>query len=237
MDWKKLRDYPFVVTLFGALALGFLVRLITDEEAPRSRPRSSFESTVPAPVVTRPQSSFESTVPAPVITRPPDPVTPPVAAPVSVVAAPTPVAPSVSPAPISYAATPRPTNSGRGRGYTTYSFTLDGTTYVLDGQGSFDHLCEMKRQANVHDADITRLRALCQALSAEIDSNQAQLRLMRATLDRSDEFSVDRYNAQVGLSNQVVERYRVQQASLNSYVDQHNAIVEAMHVYARQHQR
>jgi len=219
MDWKKLRDYPFIITLFGSLALGFLVRVITAEETARSRPQSSFESTVPAPVISR--------APAPV--APPAPVTPPVVAP--------PVSPAPVSAPVAFTEAPKPTYSGRGRGYTTYSFTLDGTTYVLDGQASFDHLCEMKRQANTHDGDITRLRAACQSLSDEIDANQAQLRNMRASLDRSDEFAVDRFNAQVRLSNQVVERYRVEQATLNDHVDRHNAIVEAMHVYARQHQR
>lgn len=221
MDWKIIRDHPFVVTLFASLALGFLVRSITAEEPRRYQPPAVADRPVHAAVVT----------PAPVLASP-APVTP------SPAAASAPASrPSFPSAQVAIVDSPRPTYSGRGRGYNTYSFTLDSTTYPLDGQASFDHLCEMKRQANMHDADITRLRAVCQALSAEIDGNQSQLSFMRSSLDRSDEFAINRFNAEVRRSNQVVEQYRARQAELNGYVDQHNAVVQAMHVYASQHRR
>lgn len=217
MVLAKLRDYPLIVTLVGAIAVGCLVRTWTQpaEPAAQSSPRVS--------PPTAPRSSAAAQ-PAPF--TPAEPV---------VATAPAPAAaPSLPAMPVSQSV---PSYSGRRGAYTSYSFTLDGTTYPLDGQTSFDHLCEMKRQANLHEADINRLRAVCRSLSDQIDRNQAQIRLMRATVDSSDEFAVDQFNAQVARSNQVVEQYRAQQAELNGYVDQHNAIVDAMHVYARQHGR
>lgn len=226
MEWRNWKNHPFIFTLVGALLLGYLVRKCTEPAPYRydnsaSAPAQATPAPAPAQVVASPAVS---TTPSQyqVAQLPPKP-----AAAASVAFS----------APTDRPVISSPSYSSGRRGYTTYTFTLDDVAYLLDGQASFDHLCEMKRQANVHDADITRLRAVCQALSAEIDGNQSQLAFMRSTLDRSDEFAVNRFNAEVRRSNQVVEQYRTRQAELNGYVDRHNAIVQAMHVYASQHRR
>lgn len=235
MNWRNWKNHPFIFTLVGALLLGYLVRKFT-EPAPY---RYSHDAS--RPVATTPAPNL-----APAPAPPPAPI---VVAPLPVVSTPSPYQvaqvppkPVASP-PVTFSAPPeRPVistpsyGSGR-RGYTTYTFTLDDTPYLLDGQSAFDHLTEMKRQAHAYDPEINRLRAECASLQAQIDSNRAQLEVLRSVLDRTDQASIDSFNAQVRASNAVISERRVKVAELNANVDRFNEIVSAMHVYAQQHRR
>ena len=219
MDWRNWKNHPFIITIVGALLLGYLVRKCT-EPAPYAY---SFHSSSPSK--SNPPSSSTPAVTSPPVSTIPSQyqvsqLSPKTAAP----------SPSTYSAPIERPVISTPSYSSGRRGYTTYTFTLDGTDYLLDGQASFDHLSEMKRQAHLYDPEINRLRAECVNLQAQIDSDRAQLDVMRSVLDRTDQSAIDRFNAHVGASNAVI-------AALNTNADSFNTIVSAMHTYAQQHRR
>lgn len=235
MNWRNWKNHPFILTLVGALLLGYMVRKFT-ETTPY---RHTYEAS--PPVATTPAANSaqaRAPTPVPVVSTP----APVVSTPSPYQVAQVPPKPVASP-PVTFSAPlDRPVistpsyGSGR-RGYTTYTFTLDDTPYLLDGQSAFDHLTEMKRQAHVYDPEINRLRAECASLQAQIDSNRAQLEVLRSVLDRTDQASIDSFNAQVRASNAVIAERRVKVAELNANVDRFNEIVSAMHIYAQQHRR
>jgi hypothetical protein len=223
MDWRNWKHHPFIVTIVGALLLGYMVRKCTEP----ARPTYHYSTE-------RPAASGQEAKPVstPVASTQPDPVR---SAPVA--AAPTTSAPSAYLSPPERPVISTPSYGSGRRGYTTYTFTLDNIAYLLDGQASFDHLSEMKQQAHVYDPEINRLRAECATLQAQIDSNRSQLAVLRSVLDRTDQSAVDGFNAQVRSSNAVIAEHRVKVAELNANVDRFNQIVSAMHAYAQQHRR
>jgi hypothetical protein len=226
MDWLNWKNHPFVVTILGALLLGYMVRKCT-EPAPytysykagpttKSTPAPKATPVVTSPALSTPSSQYQ--------------------------VAQTPSSPALS-APVTFSAPiERPVistpsyGSGR-RGYTTYTFKIEEISYLLDGEAAFDHLGEMKQRASVFDPEITRLRAECAVLQSQIDASKSQLDYLRSVLDRTDQSAIDGFNAKVRESNAIIGQRRAKVAELNAIVDQFNEIVSAMHVYAQQHRR
>ena len=238
MNWRNWKNHPFIFTLVGALLLGYVVRKFTEPapyrynnsasapvqvtQAPTSAPSPAPVVITPAPAVTKPAPLASTPSQYQVAQLPPKPMA---------------SAPVTFSGPIDRPVISTPGYSSGRRGYTTYTFTLDDTPYLLDGKSAFDHLTEMKRQANAYDPEINRLRAECATLQAQIDGNRAQLDIMSSVLDRTDQSAIDTYNAQVRISNAVIAERRVKVAELNANVESFNAIVSAMHAYAQQHRR
>jgi hypothetical protein len=230
MDWRNWKNHPFIVTILGALLLGYLVRKCT-EPAPYTY---SYNASPPTKYSPMPASA---PTPAPVLVSPPVSTTPSQYQVAQAPSRPAPSAPVTYSAPVERLVISTPSYSSGRRGYSTYTFTLDDTAYVLDGQAAFDHLSDMKRQAHVYDPEINRLRAECASLKVQIDANRSQLNIMRAVLNRTNQSAIDGFNAQVLASNAVIDEQRMKTSELNANVDSFNAIVSAMHAYAQQHRR
>jgi hypothetical protein len=242
MNWRNWKNHPFIFTLVGALLLGYLVRKLTEPspyrhtyEASRPVATTPASQSVPTPA---PTSVPVAVTPAPVVTTP----APVASKPSQYQVAQLPTRPATS-APVTFSAPverpviPTPSYGSGRRGYTTYTFTIEEISYVLDGQAAFDHLGQMKQRAHVFDPEITRLRAECAVLQSQIDESKSQLNQLRAVLDRTDQSAIDGFNAKVRASNAIIGERRAKVAELNAIVDQFNAIVSAMHVYAQQHRR
>lgn len=230
MDWRNWKNHPFIVTLVGALLLGYLVRKCT-EPAPYTY---SYNANPPAksnPVPISVQT------PAPVVTSPP------VSTPSSQYqVAQLPPKPAAS-APVAYSSpVERPVfstpsySSGR-RGYTTYTFTLGEVAYPLDGKAAFDHLSEMKQQCESLDVQKGALSMAIDADERNLAEMKQQLSMARLTLDRTSQYAIDNYNAQVESQGALVDSLNRKVSEHNALNDRRKAIFQSMHIYAQQHRR
>jgi hypothetical protein len=230
MDWRNWKNHPFIVTLVGALLLGYLVRKFT-EPAPytysynASPPAKSnpvpISAQMPAPVVTSPTVSS----PSPqyqVAQLPPKP------------AASAPVAYS---SPVERPVFSTPSYSSGRRGYTTYTFTIGETPYPLDGQVAFDHLSEMKRQYEALDAQTNALDGAIDAERRNLAEMKQQSSIARVTLDLTSQYAVEAYNAQLDAQRQLVNSLNRKVDEFNALNDRMKAIFASMHTYAQQHRR
>lgn len=227
MDWLNWKNHPFVVTILGALLLGYMVRKC-------SEPASYTYSYKASPTTL----STPASTPAPVVTT----AAPVASTPSHYQVAPLPPGPATS-APVTFSAPVErpiiktPTYGSGRRGYTTYTFTIGEIDYPLDGQIAFDHLCEMKRQCESLDSQMKLTGGMIDADRANLANLKQQLSMARLTLDRTSQAAIDAYNAQVETEGQLID-------ALNQKVDEHNAlndrrqaIFQSMDDYAQQHRR
>ncbi len=204
MDWRNWKNHPFIVTLVGALLLGYLVRKCTEptpytysyQASPATK---STPAPAPVPVVTPAPVAFSAPVERPVIS------------------------------------TPR-YSSGRG-GYTTYTFKLGEVSYQLDGKAAFDQLGQMKQQCEFIDAQKDVLRSEIDAGKRDLAEKNRQLSLARATLDRSSQYAIDAFNAQVESEGEMVDSLNRKVGEFNALNERRKAIFASMHDYAQQHRR
>lgn len=230
MDWRNWKNHPFIVTLVGALLLGYLVRKCTEP------PPYTYSYNASAPTKYSP-------IPAPAPTPSPVLVSPPVSTPSSQYqVAQTPSRPAAS-APVAYSSpVERPVfstpsySSGR-RGYTTYTFTIGETPYPLDGQVAFDHLSEMKRQYEALDAQTNALDGAIDDDRRNLAEMKRQSSIARVTLDNTSQYAVDAYNAQLDTQRQLVNSLNRKVDEYNALNDRMKAIFASMHTYAQQHRR
>jgi hypothetical protein len=230
MDWRNWKNHPFIVTLVGALLLGYLVRKFT-ESPPYTYAHSASTPTkyspmptpaqMPAPVVTSPAVSTPSSQ-YQVAQLPPKP------------AASAPVAYS---SPVERPVFSTPSYSSGRRGYTTYTFMIGETPYPLDGQVAFDHLSEMKRQYEALDAQTNALDGAIDAERRNLAEMKQQSSIARVTLDLTSQYAVEAYNAQLDAQRQLVNSLNRKVDEFNALNDRMKAIFASMHTYAQQHRR
>jgi hypothetical protein len=226
MDWRNWRNHPFIVTLVGALLIGYLVRRCTEPAHSAysydTSPPAKSTSTPPAvPVVTTPASSSTPSQ-YQVAQLPPKPAA---------------SAPAAYPSPIERPVISTPDYSSGRRGYTTYTFTLGDTPYPLDGKVAFDHLDEMKQQCESLDAQKAVLGRAIDDDERNLAEMKQRLSVARVTLDRSSQYAVDAYNAQVASQRDLVDSLNRKVEEYNALNDRRKAIFASMHAYAQQHRR
>jgi hypothetical protein len=226
MDRPNWKNHPFIITIIGALLIGYMVRKITEPEPykysyePKPSPKAQ---SVPKadPVVASPSAGS-----APAQHKVPE-----------VASSRTPSAPIALTAPVESPYVSPPVYGPGRRVYTTYTFTIGETSYPLDGQAAFDHLGEMKNQCESLDAQANSLESAIDAARREVDELSQRIALARQSLDRTSQFAVDNFNAMVSSEGRKIEEMNAQIDEYNRVVERRKAIFLSMHVYARQHPR
>lgn len=224
MDWLNWKNHPFVVTIMGALLLGYMVRKCT-EPAPYAYSYKTSPTTLSTP------ASTPAPTPAPVASTPSQyqvAQLPPGPAPSGMITFPTPVESPVI---------KTPTYSSGRRGYTTYTFKLGEVSYQLDGKASFDHLGEMKQQCESLDAQKSVLETAIEADERNIAEMKRRLSVARATLDRTSQDAIDTFNAQVEAQGELIDSFNRKVGEFNALNDRRKAIFASMHDYAQRHSR
>ena len=231
MNWRNWKNHPFIFTLVGALLLGYVVRKFT-EPAPY---RYNNSASAPVQVTPAPTSAPS---PAPVVITP----APAASTPSQYQVAQLPPGPPPSgiitfPTPVESPVIKTPTYSSGRRGYTTYTFKLGEVSYQLDGKASFDHLGEMKQQCESLDAQKSVLETAIEADERNIAEMKRRLSVARVTLDRTSQYAIDTFNAQVEAQGELIDSFNRKVEEFNALNDRRKAIFASMHAYAQQHRR